>query len=187
MGSNDQIIISKSKLYKTVGITLGVVLFLVISFMVSSNNSEEYKDGNSSVEQNEEDLYEIALKDAASVVDEKRKNPKEISIDDYINLYNEDGGKIVLLSRPTCNYCQIATPILENIIYETDIEINYINTNELDDDGNKKLVSSDEYFNDGFGTPLLLVVGDGEIKDKIEGLTTKDNYISFFEKNKFLE
>ena len=138
-------------------------------------------------EVNEDSLYEIAVKDAAEVDDDKRKSPKQISIDDYIDLYNEGEKKIVLLSRPTCGYCQIATPILENIIYETGIEINYINSDELGDDGNAKLVSSSEYFNDGFGTPLLLVIGDGEIKDTVEGLTSKDNYIEFFKKNDFLE
>ena len=57
----------------------------------------------------------------------------------------------------------------------------------MSDDDVAKLVSSDDYFSEGYGTPLLLVVGDGKISNKIEGLATKSEYISFFKENKFME
>ena len=126
-------------------------------------------------------MYEQAVKDSAGATDSKRKEPNKISVDDYIELYNAEEKSIVLLSRPTCHYCQIATPIIENIIYEKNVKINYINTDDLSDEDNSKLLSSDEYLKSGYGTPLILVVGNSKIIDKIEGLTTKSNYMEFFD------
>ncbi len=187
MNNNDQIVISKSKLLKGIGITVGIILLLVICFFASTTNTEKYSEADSSSNLSDEELYEVAVKNASEVSDEERVSPHEISVDEYVDLYKSDKKSLVLFSRPTCQYCQIATPILENIIYKYKVEINYINTDELSDDDNASLVSSDEYFSEGYGTPLLLVVGNGEIIDKIEGLTTKDNYISFFKEYEFME
>lgn len=180
MKKNDTIVISKSKLLKAIGITLGIVLFIGISFSISSNHSEEYSKTKSIEETSEDDMYEQAVKDSANVTDSKRKEPNQISVDDYLELYNSDSNSIILLSRPTCHYCQIATPIIENIIYEKNAKINYINTDELSDEDKTKLLESDEYLTKGYGTPLILVVGNSKIIDKIEGLTTKTNYMDFF-------
>lgn len=181
MKKNDSIVISKSKLLKVVGISLGVILFIGISFSLSSSHGESYSESKSSEELSDEEMYEQAVKDSAAATDTKRKEPNEISVDDYLNLYKSDSQSIVLLSRPTCHYCQIATPIIENIIYEKDAKINYINTDELSEDDKSKLLSSDEYLANGYGTPLIIVVGNSKIIDKIEGLTTKNNYMEFFE------
>lgn len=186
---NDEIIISKSKLLKVVGIVIGLVLFFGICFAVSSSNSEEYKESTTTTSDSSSDdsTYDTAVKEAANVKDSERTSPHEISIGEYLELYKESGKKLVLISRPTCQYCQIATPIIENIIYEYKVDINYLNTDELGDDGNSELVSSDDYFSEGYGTPLLLVVGDGAIVDKVEGLTSKSQYINFFKEYGFME
>ena len=181
MKKNDVIVISKSKLLKILGITLGVILFIGVSFSLSDNHSEEYSKSNNSEELSDNDMYEQAVKDSANATDSKRKEPIEISVDDYLEMYNSNSKNIILLSRPTCHYCQIATPIIENIIYEKKAKINYINTDELTEEDNTRLVSSDDYLKGGFGTPLIMVVGNGKIIDKIEGLTTKNNYMEFFE------
>ena len=62
-----------------------------------------------------------------------------------------------------------------------------LNTDELDDDGQAKLVKSDDYFSEGYGTPLLLVVKDDEIVDIQEGLTDKDATVNFLKDNGFIE
>ena len=182
MKKDDQIVISKSKLLKFLGIALGLVLCIGISFAVSVSNAEEYGKSSNAEESDEDGIYEEAVKNAAEVKDDERGEFHQISVDEYLELYKSSGKSIVLLSRPTCQYCQIATPILENIVYKYNAKLNYINTGELSDDDNSKLVSSDEYFKDGYGTPLVIVVGDSKIIDEIEGLTTKENYISFFKK-----
>ena len=183
----DQILISKDKLLKGILITIGVLLLIIVCFMASSNNTEKYSDSTTTDESSSDDVLEIATKEAGEVADDERKSPNEIDVEQYINLYNGSENSVVLFSRPTCSYCQLATPILENIIYQYGVDINYLNTDNLDDNGNATIVSSDEYFSEGYGTPLIIVVGNGKIVDTVEGLTTKDSYIEFFKKYGFME
>jgi len=81
----------------------------------------------------------------------------------------------------------LATPILENIIYESDVDLKYVDLSTLSDDDKTKLANSDDYFKEGISTPLLVVVGNNSMTDYIEGLNTKENYISFFKKYGFME
>lgn len=184
---DNEIVIQKDKLFKISVIVIASLLFILVSFSISNSASEKYKENSTSGNDSSGNTLEIATKEAGEINDDERTSPNEISIDDYFDLYNGSQNSIVLLSRPTCSYCKIATPILENIIYKYNVKINYLNIDNLGDDDVAKLVSSDDYFSQGYGTPLLLVVGDGKISDQVEGLTTKSEYISFFKENNFME
>ena len=111
----------------------------------------------------------------------------EIDIDEYLDLKEGSDASIIYIARPTCHYCQEMEPIVKNIVYEYGIEVNYLNTDELDDEGQSKLIKSDDYFSEGYGTPLLLVVKDDEIVDIQEGLSDKDATVNFFKDNGFIE
>ena len=41
-------------------------------------------------------------------------------------------------------------------------------------------VQHNEMFNEGYGTPLILIVGNGEIKTSLEGLTDTEHFLQFF-------
>lgn len=181
--------VDKNKIVKTVGVASLVIIVCLICFFASSSKSIKYSKTNSttSTTEDENSVLEQATKDAGNVSDDERKSPDEISIDDYMNIYNGDDYKLVLISRPTCQYCKIATPILENIIYEDNVKINYINSDNLSSEDNATLINSDDDFSEGYGTPLLFVVGKGEIKDKIEGLVDKETYKSFIKEYGFME
>lgn len=182
----DTIVISKDKLLKGIGITVGVLLIIILCFVASSKNTENYSEKSTTEESSGEDILQLAIKQAGEVNEDERTAPNQITIDEYLNLYKGSEEVLVLLSRPTCQYCQIATPIIENLIYEYNIKINYLNTDELGEDGNSKLISSDEYFAEGYGTPILLLVGNGKIINQVDGLTTRDEYINFFKENGFM-
>lgn len=180
--------IEKQKLIKIVLITLGIILVCVLCFLVSANSSEVYQETTTTEElTDEESIIEVATKEAGEVSDDERTAPEEISIDSYLEKYEEEGKHLVLISRTTCQYCKIATPIIENLIYKYNIEINYLNPDNMSDEDTSKLISSDDYFSEGYGTPLLMVVGDGKITDKIEGLVTRDSYIAFLQEYGFME
>lgn len=184
--------IGKDKLIKIILGTFLLIVLCLICFLASLSNSKDYSsetNASSSSEISEDDneiLAEIT-KEAGSVSDDERTLPDEITVSDYLDLYKSTEQSLVLISRPTCQYCKIATPIIENIIYETGVKINYINVDNISNDDNTSLISSDSYFSDGYGTPLILVVGDNSIKDKIEGLTTKSDYESFFKQYGFID
>ena len=188
---NDKTIeISKRKLIVGVIIVVLVILLCLVCFLGSNSVSKKYSTSSTNTDTSSsegEDILEQATKEAGKISEEQRTSPTDISVDDYIELYKGDDLSLVLLSKESCGYCQIAVPIIENIIYESGVKINHVDVGEMSSEDSAKLISSDDYFSEGYGTPLLMVVGEGSIKDKIEGLTTKDSYIEFFKKYGFME
>lgn len=183
-----QIELDKDKLIKTGLIILVVMIICLVCFFASSSKSKPYEKVSSNEDTNAENsVLEEATKQAGEISDEERTQPEEISLQTYLELYQKEEESLVLISRPTCQYCKIATPILENIIYEKKVKIHYLNSDNLTEEENSKLITSDDYFSSGYGTPLLLVVGNKKIKDQVEGLVTKESYEAFFKEYGFME
>lgn len=177
----------KKEQIKTVAI---IVLLLVIVFggsyfasEVKSNKNTSSKTTTTTNDKNDTTSND----DNTEISEDKQAELNSIDIDKYLSLKKGSDKSIIYISRPTCHYCQQEDPIIKNIVYETNITVNYLNTDELDDDGNTKLIKSDDYFSEGYGTPLILVVQKNKIVDKIEGLTSKDNIVSFFKKYDFIK
>ena len=181
--------LEKNQFLKIGGVILLIVILCLICFFASSSKATPYSGllGEETTEEGNEILQQ-AIKDAGEVSDEERTAPKEISVEDYLQLYDqEEKDSLVLVSKPSCEYCKIATPILEHIIYEKKIEINYINPDNFSEEESATFISSDSYFSEGYGTPLLLVVGNHSIKDKIEGLIDENSYLEFMKEYGFME
>lgn len=169
-----------------------IILLLVIVFGGSYFASEIKSNKNTSSKttttttNNQKDTATDSDNDA-EISEDKQAELNSIDIDKYLSLKKGSDKSIIYISRPTCHYCQQEDPIMKNIVYETNITVNYLNTDELDDEGNSKLIKSDDYFSEGYGTPLILVVQKNKIVDKIEGLTSKEDIVSFFKKYDFIK
>ena len=169
-----------------------VVLVLIIVFGASYFTSElqECDNGGSSTTTSSTNNSSNDSSDSSSTSDipeDEQGELNDIDIDEYLDLKEGSEASIIYIARPTCHYCQEMEPIVRNIVYEYGVEVNYLNTDELDDEGQAKLIESDDYFSEGYGTPLLLVVQNGEIVDIQEGLSTKDTTVNFFRDNGFIE
>ena len=180
----------KENVEKIKSVTI-VVLILIIVFGASYFTSElqEYKNGGSTTS-SDTDSSTTTTSDTSSssdIPEDEQGDLTDIDIDEYLDLKEGDEASIIYIARPTCHYCQEMEPIVRNIVYEYGVEVNYLNTDELDDDGQAKLVKSDDYFSEGYGTPLLLVVKDDEIVDIQEGLTDKDTTVNFLKDNGFID
>ena len=180
----------KENVEKIKNVTI-VVLILIIVFGASYFTSElqEYKNGGSTTS-SDTDSSTTTTSDTSSssdIPEDEQGDLTDIDIDEYLDLKEGDEASIIYIARPTCHYCQEMEPIVRNIVYEYGVEVNYLNTDELDDDGQAKLVKSDDYFSEGYGTPLLLVVKDDEIVDIQEGLTDKDTTVNFLKDNGFID
>lgn len=166
-----------------------IVLILVIifggSYFASELKSDKYKNSSTTPTSNNTNTSSDDTS-SSDISEDEQAELNSIDIDKYLSLKKGSDKSIIYISRPTCHYCQQEDPIIKNIVYETKITVNYLNTDELDDDGNSKLIKSDDYFSEGYGTPLLLVVQKDKIVDKIEGLTSKENIVSFFKKYGFI-
>lgn len=176
----------KKEQIKTVAI---IVLLLVIVFGGSYFASEVKSNKNTSSKTTTSDNNNTSTDsgNSSSISEDKQAELNSIDIDKYLSLKKGSDKSIIYISRPTCHYCQQEDPIIKNIVYETNVTVNYLNTDELDDDGNTKLIKSDDYFSEGYGTPLILVVQKNKIVDKIEGLTSKEDIVSFFKKYDFIK
>jgi len=166
------------KTFGIIGVIL-IVLLLIISCFISTDKKSSSDDIQT--------IISNAEKESENVKDNEKKEFIDISIDDYLNKYNSEENSLVLIGRPTCHYCQIAEPILHNISYKYNIDINYLNTDNFQDGDSEKLIKSDSFFTNGFGTPLLLVISNGSIKDKQDGLTDTNHYIEFLKENEFIK
>ena len=184
------------KIVTGIVIAVGVILVCALCYFASSavsakagDNYSESDNSNSSTTSSSSasDMTSRAQEESANVPDDEQKDFNDIDIDEYLDLYDGSEDSIVLFSRPTCGYCQIAEPILHHIAYQYKLTINHVNTDEMSSDDETKLVESDDYFSDGFGTPLLVVVSNGEIVDMVSGLVDTDSYVSFFTDNGFID
>lgn len=164
-----------------------VVLVLIIVFGASYFTSELKECDNGGSTTTTTSSTNNSSNDSSDISEDEQADLNEIDIDEYLDLKEGSEASIIYIARPTCHYCQEMEPIVKNIVYEYGIEVNYLNTDELDDEGQSKLIKSDDYFSEGYGTPLLLVVKDDEIVDIQEGLSDKDTTVNFFKDNGLIE
>ena len=115
---------------------------------------------------------------------EKNNELITISYNEYKELKAEEGSHIIYVARPTCSFCQKQEPIVKQILNSYDVEINYLNTDNLSSQDLNDFINSYDVFNGGenFGTPTFLIVGDKKIKDSIIGYSEQANLIDFFTK-----
>ena len=171
-----------NKILVILGIVLAVILIIICSMVgTDSNNTKTDK-----VMEDGQTIVTNAQKESEAVKDEEKKEFTQINVEKYLEYFSGEENKIILVARPTCHYCQIAEPILQNVSFKYNIEINYLNTDEFSDDDQTKFINSDDTFKDGFGTPLLLIVSNNKIVSSVNGLTDEAHYISFFKTNGFI-
>ena len=110
----------------------------------------------------------------------------KVSVDEFINLVNADTQSIVLVARPTCYYCELFTPILKQAKDELNITINYVDTDSFAGDDATKFDNSLDYLkNENWGTPLVLIVGNGTTSAQNSGYVELEEIKSFFKNNGF--
>lgn len=180
---------NRDNLIKNIFIVIGVLIVCLISFLVTPNNGNDStsNENNVNLESGSGSVIDNAQQDSSNVKDNEKKKLTVINVDTYLDLYNGEERAIVFIGRPTCGYCELAQPIVENIAYENDLEVKYLNTDEFVGDDEDKFMSSDDAFSNGFGTPLLVVISNGEISGKLEGLVDKKSYLKFFKEYGFIE
>lgn len=165
-----------------VGVVVIVVLML-ISFSIKDKNYEE-KTTSSSKEV--EQIMANAEKESEAAKEKELDELPNISLDDYMEIYKGTTPRVVLIASPTCHYCQIAEPIIRDIVTDTKIEVNYLDSSKFTEEDYDRFTATNEFFENGFGTPLMLIVGNEEIIDKVDGMTDKSHYLEFFNNNNLL-
>lgn len=170
------------KLLPVIGIGIVGILIVICCFVGEKGSTST----TSKLTEDTNQILANAQNESSQVEDEDEKDFENIDIDKYLEYYNGNEEKIIFIGRPTCSYCQIAEPIVKKINKDYDLTIYYLNTDDFVDDDEATFVTSDEFLNDGYGTPMLFIVSNGKIVDKVDGLSDTAHYLDFFKKNNFI-
>ena len=166
-------------------IVIGLVAILLIACCFigekDSSNSNFSKQTSST-----DEILNNAQDESSVITDDDKKDFESIDVNEYLDFYNGSENKVIFIGRPTCSYCQIADPIVRKINKDYDLNIYYLNTDEFSGDDETAFVKSDEFLANGYGTPMLFIVSNGGIVDKVDGLTDTAHYIEFLETNKII-
>ena len=143
---------TKKDVIKKIAIAVCVLVLLGILFGISESNNEKFVQPETFTEEEQAEL-------------------NSITVDDYLQLKAGSSPSVIYIARPTCSHCVVQTPRMKYIKYKYKTEINYLNTDEFNEEGTdyEKLASSDSYFDEGLGTPTILIVQNDKIIDDISG------------------
>ena len=155
---------------KRILIAAAVIVVLVALFLPNTSEKQGYK------------LETIACSDASGNQENDSKLPK-ISCNEYNEKIQEEKDNLILIARPTCGACTQFIPILEEIVEEYDITINYFDTDALSKSEISEFYgSSDLYKSSTFGTPTMLVVNNKEIVEYAIGYKEKAAAVKWLKK-----
>lgn len=149
----------KNKLYSIIGI-LGLLLLILLSIVISNIELENGSNNNDN-----------------SLL-------KEISIDQYFELIEEDENTYIFVGSPSCPHCVNIKPHLIEITKELNIEITYLNLNTFSQDDYNRFIESNDILKEDWGTPLLLIFNNGKLKDYFMGYDNYETIKAFYLKNK---
>ncbi len=173
---------SNKKIF-TILLIIILIILLVASFFISDKETS-----SSSTKSNDtKAILTNAQKEANVISEDEKKEFTNIDLSQYLQMYNSNENNLIFIGRPTCSYCQIAEPIIHKLAKEYDLTIYYLNTDNFTQDDKAAFKESDEYFQNGYGTPMLLVVSNTEIVDIVDGLTDTAHYIDFLKKNNYIK
>ena len=140
--------------------------------------------------QNGYDDYNVIfefLQENEIIAEDAELNLNYIDYETYEKLLASKDKEVIVVGQTTCGYCVQAKVILNDVVAEHEVEINYIDFAKLDTDEQEAFVDALEYFQEeDWGTPIMMIVQDGEIVDMIEQLATEDEYIEFLEENEVI-
>lgn len=158
---------------KVFGIALAVAI--VVGIAVGVSNIKKDNSGSNDNNQTEN----VALEDAGF---------NKVTLDEYLNLVKGSEKSIILVARPTCSYCELFTPILKQAMEDMDLTINYIDTDTFSQEDWATFNGSLDYLqNEEWGTPLTLIVQNGEVVAENNGYVELDAIKEFFSNNGFGE
>lgn len=148
---------------KALIIAILVLALFGILFAISENKNEKFIEPETFSEEEQAEL-------------------KNVTVDDYLALKAGSDVSVIYIARPTCSHCVTQTPRMKYIKYKYGVEINYLNTDEFNEDGSDydKLVASDSFFDEGFGTPTILIVQNDKIIDSVSGESDISDVVELF-------
>lgn len=159
------------KILKVFGIILVVAIVIGVAIGVSNIKKDDTNSDNN-----------------VETTELEKAGFNEVTLSEYLDLVKSSEKSIILVARPTCGYCQQFTPILKQAMEDMNLTINYIDTDKFSEDDWTPFTESLDYLkSEQWGTPLTLIVQNGEAIAKNNGYVELDTIKEFFTNNGFGE
>lgn len=111
---------------------------------------------------------------------------KNVSLSEYLELIKKPEKSIILVARPTCGFCEQFTPVLKQAKEDMNLTVNYVNTDDFSQEDWNTFNNSLSYLNSvEWGTPLILIVQNGEAIAENQGYVELSTIKEFFKNNGF--
>lgn len=134
------------------------------------------------------ELRKVPVPDNQPIAGNNEAGIVEIDVDDYYVMRDSDNLYVIHLGSPNCTWSKKLEPYLEEITEEYGIVVYYLNVDNFTKEEEETFNNSHELLKEGYGTPTLIVVGNGDIIEKREGYTeSKEAYIEFFREFNFIK
>ena len=101
---------------------------------------------------------------------DKSATLNNVTIDEYLKLKDAKGFNFMFIGRETCGYCVKFKDAIKEFHKEYKVDINYIDTDTLNEAAFQKLTATDDYLSsEQWGTPTSFVYYNGNKIDMISG------------------
>lgn len=108
-----------------------------------------------------------------------------INLEKFNDLIVSNKKSIISIGKDDCKYCDEVIGRLNNICINYDLEVNYINVGKIDSYIAKQIEDTltSLNYNDGFTTPITLIVENNKILDYVIGASNEKYFIDIFTEN----
>ena len=136
---------------------------------------------------NDTELLEF-VKKYNFVGDDAKLVLNHIDYSGYKKVVKSEDTNILVLGQTTCGHCARVKPILSKISKDKDVTINYLDITKLSQEEREKLSKYLPYLDENeWGTPLTLIVKNGEVVDSVNGALDYDGYVKLFKNNDLIK
>jgi len=105
----------------------------------------------------------------------------------YNDLFIEDRKQVIFLGRPTCGYCNLLKPIMDETTNKYDIDYLYINTDWLKEKELDKILEALDIRKKTFTTPRILITEDNKVINQNIGYIDDIELFHFLKNNSLID
>ncbi len=116
----------------------------------------------------------------------KKTTYEEVTIDELTKMVNDKESFVLVIGSETCSACESYRPVMEKVIQEYNLTINYINIYQLTDEEKAKLLTYAYYAN----TPTTVYFEKGVATDtynRIVGAVSYDKVVESLKRNGYIK
>ena len=177
--------IDKTEIQKIVIIMLGIAIFFTVIFFISEKITGcDFGNFCSKVEKNKKEENPL-LAEGEELDENKMKELTEITYEEYKTaLKDKKNSTIIYLASDSSYWTQYETPILKSVAYEYDLDVKYLNYDELSEDEINAITKLDDSISKE--TPAILIVKNKKLVASKTTTLTISGFVEFLKENKII-